>query len=403
MKIILLPIQLIFDLIFFLLLIPLVIFSWLRFFLKKVLKIQPRVCFSFAGIPMSFLSARAVKTQNWPVTVFSLTSPAFFKSTGWGVDFTDRRFVRVLLALSDYVPIFIWALFFYDIFEFSFRGGFLIYSNLRTIEPQLLKLCAKKVVIYGYGADCKILADIKKSSRFNNAMDRDTSTDALTRKNLRRGQKYADVLIGEGDLIHLGPKNIMLPLAADLSNWKYQEPRNHKPVVFIHSTNHRTHKGSRFIINAFERLKKTHPEIKFMLIEGKTTKECRRLYRQGDVFITDVVTGWHGLTACEAMALGKPVISYLRPKFRPFHRYYAKDIPIQNANPITLGKQIVRLGSDYKLRQELSKKCRDYVCRVHSLETVGQFRTLIYEYLWAGRKINQKIFEKEVAKRGILG
>lgn len=391
---------------FFIFLPLVVIYCWSRYLIKRFLGLKPTVCFSFLGIPMNYLTAKAVQTQKYRADVYVLDCPKVFEAMSFGFNLSQHSLLRVLLYLSDYLPLFCFALLKYDIFEFCFRGGFLTNSYLQKIEPQLLKVCAKVVVIYGYGSDCKILSEVKKQGRFNNAMDRngkdENIDDEIVGRNLFRAKKYADVLIAGGDLTHFGPKGIMVPLAADLKPWPFLPTYNKKIITIIHATNHRTHKGSRFIISAVEKLQEKKLPIKFLLIEGKTFKECQKLYLKGDLFITDVITGWHGLTAIEAMALGRPVISYLREDIWQHHRYYAKDIPIVNANPINLKREIIRLVNDFPIRKQLGEKGSVYVRKYHTLEFVGQLRTLIYQKIWQDEKINQKIFEKELRKRRLI-
>jgi glycosyltransferase involved in cell wall biosynthesis len=251
----------------------------------------------------------------------------------------------------------------------------------------------------------------------------ESQTEKIIRENVDRAKKYADVLIAGGDLVHFGQKGIMLPLATDLSLWKLSPPNNHQTLVIVHSTNHRSHKGTRFIIEIVEKLaqkieilrrqgrraeKKMRPlknltAIKLLLIENKTIEECRKIYPQADIFITDVITGWHGFTAIEAMAIGRPVIAYLRPDIAQHHAYYAKGrIPIVSANPDTLARAITKLVKDRKWREELGQKGRQYALKFHSFEFVGALRRIIYEYIWTNQKINQKIFEREVKRRKLI-
>ena len=55
-----------------------------------------------------------------------------------------------------------------------------------------------------------------------------------------------------------------------------------------------------------------------------------------------------------------------------------------------------------KLREELGQRGREYAHKIHSLEAVGAFRKIIFDAIWQGEKINQKIFEREVKKRGLI-
>ncbi|KKQ18748.1 MAG: Glycosyltransferase [Berkelbacteria bacterium GW2011_GWA1_36_9] len=405
-KRLILPLQYLTIGIFFILLPLLFLYCRIRYFLKRVFKKKPNILFSFLGIQINFLTAKAVKTQGFSANVYMLSCAPFVENICWGFNLKKHFILRYLVYLTDYTLIFIWACIFYDIFEFNFRGGLLMHSHLQKIEPQLLKILAKKVVIYGYGSDCKILSDVKKQAKYNNAMDRDGSSeninDNITRKNVERAKRYANVLIAGGDLIHFGSKGIFMPLAFDLKPWKFKALKKKKIITIIHSTNHRSHKGSRFIIEAMEKLQKNGLPINFNLIEGKSYKNCRKLYYQGDIFITDVITGWHGLTACEAMALGRPVIAYLRPDIKPFHNYYAKDIPVVSANPDNLEKQVKKLVSDFKLRRELGQRGRQYVIKYHFLDFVGALRAVVYDFIWQNKKINQKIFEQEIKRRKVI-
>lgn len=388
--------------IFFVLLPILLAVSWLRFLIKKIFKSKPKILFSFVGIPMAFLNTKAVRTQGYEADVYSISVAGYFRPLSHGLIIADKKFLRLFLYLTDYLPLLVWAIFKYDIFESTFRGGILSYSYLQKIEPQLLKLLAKKVIFYGYGADCTVLEDTRKLGRFNVAMDRNDQDDNLTRRNVARAKKYGDVLIGAGDLIYFGKKQVLTPLAVDLNQWKYIPPKDRKQVVILHPTNHRLYKGTRFITQAIERLKKEELPIKFVLIEKKNFKQAQKIYREGDIFVTDVIGGWHGFTAIEAMAIGRPVVSYIRQVFYNAHKFYAKDIPVVNAVPTTLTKVLKKLVLDYELRKRTGLEGREYALKYHSLEFVGVLRSIVYEYIWQGKKINQTIFEKEAKKRGLI-
>ncbi len=409
-KIILLPlriIQITSDAIFIALLPLLISFSWLRFHFKKTFNLKPSIIISPLGSPLPFYAVKALRTQGFKVDNYALDVPSYFRNISFGFILIDHSLLRYLVILSDHLLPFCWALLKYDIFEFAFSGGFLMHSHLRKAEYVFLRLCSKKISVYGYGSDCKIMSDVRKMGfKYNNAMDRTDDWEAkhedFIRANVARAKKYADVLIAGGDLIHFGEKGIMLPLATDLSLWPYHESNNHKTIVIAHSTNHRSHKGTRFILDCFERLKDKLP-IQMMLIERKPMAECKKLYPKADVFVPDVISGWHGFTAIEAMATGRPVITYLRPDIMAFHAYYAKgNIPAISANPDTLAKAITKLVQDKKLREDLGRRGREYALKYHSLDFVGALRSVIYEYIWDSKRINQRIFEKEVRKRKLI-
>jgi len=396
-----------FDVIFFILFPVILIFSWVRFWLKKILRLSPSVIVSPLGELLPFNNVKALRAAGYKADNIAFTCPRYFRSASFGLILEDHFYLRMLIYLTDYTFLFLWAVVKYDFFEFAFSGGILKNSHLRKIELVLLKILAKKIVVYGHGADCKILSDIRKMGfKYNTAMDRTEKTESQTEKviraNVERAKKYADVLIVGGDLIHLGKKGVFLPIPADLSPWRYSPAKDHKIITIMHSTNHRSHKGSRFIIDIVEKLKRRLP-IRFMLLEGKTLVDCQKLYPLADIIITDVITGWHGNTSIEAMAIGRPVITYLRPDIMEFHSYYAQGrVPIVSANPDDLAKKIEVLVKNKKLRVALGQKGRKYALKFHSLAFVGALRKILYEYIWDGKKINQRIFEREVKKRKLI-
>lgn len=395
-----------FDLFFIIILPLLIIYAWIRYYSKKLFKIQPSIIVSPLGAPLPFFAVKAIKTQGYKVSNFSFDVPAFFRPISFDFILADNHFLRIFSYLTDYIFLFLWALLRYDIFEFPFSGGILMHSHWRKAEYVFLKLCAKKISVYGYGSDCKVLSDIRKQGfKYNNAMDRTEETESqkeiVIKSNFKRAQKYADVLIAGGDLTHFGEKGVMLPLATDLSFWKVHPLIKNKMINIVHSTNHRSHKGTRFIIDIIAKIEKKLP-IKLTLLENKTMLECQKLYPKADIFIPDVITGWHGFTAIEAMATGRPIITYLRPDIEKFHHYYAKNIPAISANPDNLAEVVTKLVKNRKLREDLGKRGRKYVEKYHSLEFGGALRSILYEYIWIGKKINQNIFEKEAKKRKLI-
>jgi len=403
-------IRYLFDFVFLVILPILAIYSWIRFTAKKLLSLKPVIIISPLGSPMPFFAVKALRTAGFSADNVAFDTPEVFRTISHGLIFSDHFLLRILIYLTDYVSLFTWAVLKYDIFEFAFSGGILTNSHFKKWEILLLKICAKKVSVYGYGADCKILSQYRKKAqemglKYNTAMDRSQATETKAEEeilgNLKRAQKYADILIGGGDLIYLGGKTIMLPLPTDLKLWKFTSLKPKKIVTVAHATNHRSHKGSRYILEIIDKLKDKLP-IKLMMIEKKTISECQKLYLEADIFIPDVITGWHGYTAIEAMASGRPVISYLRKDIEKFHHYYAKDIPIISANPDNLAKIVTALVKNPQKQKELGQKGRAYVEKYHSLEFVGALRKIIFDHLWEGKKINQEIFEKEVKKKKLI-
>ena len=180
------------------------------------------------------------------------------------------------------------------------------------------------------------------------------------------------------DLLHVLPENSQfLPYASvDPEDW--QPPtmvpgERNRPLV-IHAPTHRGAKGTRFVVEAVNRLQQQGLEFEFVLIEGMSHAEARVVYEKADVLIDQLLAGWYGGLAVELMALGKPVIAYIRPedmKFLPPGMH--ADLPIMQATPSTFEDVLRRvLTDDRQLLASTGTRCRQFVERWHNPRTIAQ-------------------------------
>lgn len=401
------PIQLPFIGLFFIISPLIFLYCVARYLIKKKLNLQPTILFSPLALPRNYLTAKGVISQSFVADVLVYNKNKTFEDQAWGFSLEKHPILKIFLFLTDFLPVFVYVLIKYDIFEFSFWGGPLIYSKLRKIELLLFKIFFKKTVVYGYGSDALLLSEIKGKSKYNAAMDFKIDQallnhEKIIKANIKRTQKFAHAMLACNDLIGLGKRAIMVPTAIDLKQWQPTHFKHEKKIYLLHSTNHRIYKGTRFILKAVSELKKEGLPIELILVEGKSFKECVQLYKKADIFIPNVITGWSGLSQIEGMAMGKPVISYIKPEIAKFHNYYARSCPIINANPDNLKEAIIKLVKNPEFRKKVGQKGLEYASRYHSLEFTGKLRVAIYEKIWRGEPINQKIFEKLLEKRGII-
>src|SRR5437764_15466880 len=90
------------------------------------------------------------------------------------------------------------------------------------------------------------------------------------------------------------------------------------------------------MLDAVARLQAEGIPFEFRLVENLPYAEVRKLYEQADLLIDQLLAGWYGGVALELMALGKPVISYLRAEDLGYipPAMHAQ-LPIINATPTT--------------------------------------------------------------------
>jgi len=122
-------------------------------------------------------------------------------------------------------------------------------------------------------------------------------------------------------------------------------------------------KGSNHIFNAVERLKREGFAVDFMYLNNIPSKNMRYYQVQADIIIDQLVYGWWGSSAIEAMCLGKPTICYLNEGlknefFKAFTQY--QTLPIIEANTENIYNVIKKLVSDKNFRDEAGVKARAF-------------------------------------------
>ena len=152
-----------------------------------------------------------------------------------------------------------------------------------------------------------------------------------------------------------------------------------RPVRIVHAPNHPQFKGSRFLFECIRELQAEGYPVELDVVTGMSNIEAMEVYKRADIVADQFLIGWHGNFAVEAMALGKPVVAYIR---KP-DVYLPKGIrcPIVSANPDVLKQTLVSLIESPKLRRDLGAQGRQYVEEVFALERVGERMADLYGQL----------------------
>jgi len=297
---------------------------------------------------------------------------------------------RVLLFLVAPYFVFLWAIMRYDIFHFYFNGGLLGNLAGHPFELPLLHLAGKKIIVFPYGGDARLESDTRKY-KYNFCMDCTPATRTCNEKNIRRSLEYfgkhADLVLGCADLVEGLPRHEgMWFYPIDLSEWQPARRTQKSGIVkVVHASNHRKYKGTRFLISAIHELKSEGYPVELVLVERMLNKEAKKIYEQADIIADQFIGGAYALFAIEGMALGKPVMCYLREDLFRYHPEW-EECPIVNTSPDNIKQQLIRLINDRHLRQQLGQRAIRYVRKYHSLKSVGAQLDKFYRYLWYGEE-----------------
>ncbi len=292
---------------------------------------------------------------------------------------------KAILGLVAPYFIFFWMSLKYDIFHFYFDGGFLWPFGQHRLELPLLHLAGKKIIVLPYGCDAR-LENKTKCYKYNFCMycapPTKVCNETKTRRRLEYFCKYSDIVLGCADLVDCLPRHDGIwQYPIDLSEWPPLPLPDNPTIKIVHAANHRLLKGTSFLIRVIDELKSEGYPLELVLVERMLNREARKIYEQADIIADQFLGGAYALFSIEGMALGKPVMCYLREELFQFHPEWA-ECPIVNTSPDNLKQQLIMLINDRQLRQELGRKGIEYVKKYHSLEAVGAMEDKFYRYLW---------------------
>lgn len=221
-------------------------------------------------------------------------------------------------------------------------GGVYAYLNNR-LELPMMKLAGKVVAVTYQGDDARQGDFSKKQFKINMAQEVEQGyysqrSDEGKRRRIVRFSEFADLIYAVNpDLLNVLPPNArFLPYAhIDLTSWTPIHFGNILDIPHVvHAPSHKQTKGTRYLLAAVERLKSEGVPFRFTLVEGMSNSEARIVYESADLLVDQLLAGFYGGVSVELMALGKPVICYIRKSDMHFlPPAMSREMPIIQADP----------------------------------------------------------------------
>lgn len=127
-------------------------------------------------------------------------------------------------------------------------------------------------------------------------------------------------------------------------------------------------KGTPYVIEAIDRLKKAGYNVNLIFVTDIPNKEIIYYQMQADIIIDQLHFGRYGATAREGMMLGKPVVGYFaKHEFNPNREIsFYDEVPIVNATEKTIYEVLKSLINNNSLRKEIGQRSRDFAMKWHS-------------------------------------
>lgn len=268
----------------------------------------------------------------------------------------------------------------YDIFHFwmSTLFGGRRYRNMYGFDLPFIKARGRRIVYRGTGFDLRVRSQhIARNPHhaFQYGYQLEIDEEAQLRY-LEYLKSYVDLFIVQDPEMHeFMPQARVVPRGIDVEAVAPVgiEP-NERPLV-VHAPSKTLVKGTAILENALAELAEEGVPFDFKLITGMEHEEAMDWYRRADVVVDQLLIGWYGVLTIEALALGKPVVAYVRDDL---YEKFTPRIPVANANPATIKDVLRPLLSDYEARRELAEAGPEFVREVHDIRKVASALREIY-------------------------
>lgn len=173
------------------------------------------------------------------------------------------------------------------------------------------------------------------------------------------------------------PDAELIPPGLDLRPFTPAPPSDRERPVVLHAPSDRARKGTEHVIAACAQL-----PVELEIVEGLPHDQARERYRRADIVVDQLNAGWHGVFAIEAMALGKPVVTFLHDEaVRRTEEAFGLEVPIVNASKDTLVDALRPLVASVDERIRVGASSRAYVEEVHEVERMTDRLLALYAEL----------------------
>jgi glycosyltransferase involved in cell wall biosynthesis len=300
---------------------------------------------NIAGIPWE--NVQALKRKGIDARLVVFERGRLHPEADWSLDRhggLPQRLARQFAAFAKLAPR-------TDVFHFYF-GLTLI---PKSVQFPLLRLLRKKSVFHYLGSDIR----------------------GKTPAQLAFGKRADAEIIGSYDAIRWVPEAHVIPPGLDLTPFTPVPPSDSPRPLVVHAPSNRERKGTRYVIEACAEL-----PVELDIVEGVPHDEARERYARADIVVDQLNAGWHGVFALESMALGKPVVTYLKPDVvERSAQGYGIRLPIVPATKETLVDALRPLVEQPALRREIGAASRAYVEQVHDIDRIADRLLDLYRSL----------------------
>lgn len=340
----------------------------------------------WTGAPILNMAINSSAERLTGAKSYSVVAHTYFITNKFDFDLQRLPLGRVFNTQYRYIAFWIICLI-ADRVHIYLDGGILPNAKMRSfnkLELFTYKLLAVDVFAWAYGGDCRTQRITRSLGDPNCCTDCTAQNSAcicdedlfLPRYDYARDKCVA--IFSMGDMIEYTPGSVntlyFWPL--DIGDEKYKNIQTvselNSPLVrIVHAPNHRMFKGTRFIEAAVSELSAEGLAVELVLVERVPNQQALKIYQTADIIVDQVMVGFHGFFALEAMAMSKPVVCFIREPER--YLIDAKNSPIINANPENI-KEVLRSWVNASRSERLNRglQGRNFIEKHYSMDAFAK-------------------------------
>ena len=263
----------------------------------------------------------------------------------------------------------------YDVFHLYFGNTLFPYPYP---DLAMLRALGKRIIFHFCGCDVRNRAATLKQYDVSGCHEC-VSLVCLGKRH--PNPRRADVaLVSTPDLLEFVPGAQLMPGPVDLTKWTPRPPRttpisHDDPVRILHAPSDREIKGTRYLLDAVERLKAAGYPVELLMLEGVPHDRVVEFCGQADLAVDQLLIGAYGTVSIEMMAKGVPVVCRIREDLR---QHYPDDLPIVSASPSDVYDALERLVQRPDTWSTLGMRGTEYVRHEHEMHEVASRVLALY-------------------------
>jgi len=342
------------------------------------------VGFNSAGAAGIYAFTRVLQRRGYRIDFYGLGSQTFKMPVDFLLTFSAhpvRNFFERVVYFFKLLPR-------YDLWHFNFLECFFFYP----LNLLILKLFGKKIILTCRGADVRDRLDFLPRNFFSQAHSWPQYYQKQQHRPfwLRLKQKirlqiflyFADKVVLTGPFLAgaVGRFDKIIPYARDIPG-KINLKKNHQKIKILHIPSESLVKGTEIIQKTFRKLQKKYKNCQFKILEPMPRPQLLKELDRADIVVDQILVGWYGGQAVEAMAKGKIVVAFLNPTYLALVDF-GQEIPIWKTTPWSLAADLETLLEVYPaIQKKWAQKSFDFARKIHRSEKIAQQYLEIYREL----------------------